>query len=208
MVETNQLRAWRGEFGNAYTDRCVPNWEARRPAFDKMIGGLDLTKILEVGCNRGHNLQLLADMFSNAEVVGIEPNPYAVRITRESSSKIAALHGDAFDIPFKDNYFDLVFTAGVLIHIALTDLPAALAEIHRASGRYILAVEYFAEKETTINYRGHDDLLWKRDFCKHYIEQHPQLDLVRSGKWEAGTAGMDECNWWLFEKNSPLNIGK
>jgi ubiquinone/menaquinone biosynthesis C-methylase UbiE len=112
---------------------------------------------------------------------------------------MAVLRGHAFDLPFEDGYFDLAFTAGVLIQIALADLPRALSEIHRVSGRFILAIEYFAERETAISYRGHEDLLWKRDFLKHYQMQFPALSLLRTGYWDR-EHGFDRTHWWLLEK--------
>jgi pseudaminic acid biosynthesis-associated methylase len=157
--------------------------------------------VLEVGCNRGHNLLALAELLEdNGDIVGIEPNRYALELTRAASTQITALYGHAFDIPFKDGNFDLVFTAGMLIHIPLSDLPTVLGEICRVSRRYVLAVEYFAEEETAILYRGHTDLLWKRNFLLHYQTQCPELALIRSGYWGLGD-GFDRTHWWLFEKS-------
>ena len=199
-MTTHQLRVWEGEFGKAYTDRGVTDWPVRLPAFQKMLDGLPVKRVREVGCNRGHNLVALVELLGEgSDVVGIEPNRYALELARETSVKIGALYGHAFDIPFKDGYFDLVFTCGVLIHVSLKDLPKALMEIYRVSKRYILAIEYYAEEETVIHYRGRDDLLWKRDFLKHYQTQFPDLTLIRSGYWEPED-GFDRCHWWLLEK--------
>ena len=195
-----QLDIWQGEFGQAYTDRNVIDWQTRRPAFQQILEGIEISQALEVGCNRGHNLIALADLFGDGcDVVGIEPNRHALELVRASSVKVGALPGNVFDLPFKDQSFDLVFTAGVLIHIALDDLAAALSEIHRVSRRYILAIEYFAEEETVINYRGYDDALWKRDFLKHYQSHFPGLSLLRHGYWES-EHGFDRTHWWLLEK--------
>lgn len=196
----SQLDAWKGEFGEAYTDRNVADWRARQPGFREVLGGLELRGVLEVGCNRGHNLVALADLLGeDADVVGIEPNRHAQRIARAASDRIGVLSGNAFELPFRDGTFDLVFTAGVLIHISLADLPRALAEIHRVSRRYVVALEYFAEEETAIPYRGREDLLWKRDFLRHYQTQFPDLRLVRSGYF-GPEQGFDRTTWWLLEK--------
>lgn len=198
MIE--QLNTWQGDFGKAYTDRNAVEWKKRQPAFQNMIGDLDIHKILEVGCNRGHNLITLSQIIqNNPELVGLEPNPYALDIARQTSTQIGVLQGNAYDQPFKDDYFDLVFTANVLIHIPLENLSAVLGEIYRVSKRYILAVEYYAEEETVIHYRGHDNLLWKRNFLKHYQDQFPTLKLVKSGYW-SDEDGFDRSHWWLLEK--------
>lgn len=200
---THQLETWKGEFGNAYTDRNVIDWHTRLPAFRRMIEGLPLQRVLEVGCNRGHNLLALAEILGRScEIVGIEPNCHALEYARAASTDIAVLDGHALDIPFKDAYFDLVFTAGVLIHIPLSDLPQALTEICRVSRRYVLAVEYFSEEEMAIVYRGHESLLWKRNFLRHYQDQCPGWTLIRNGYW-GPEDGFDRVHWCLLERREP-----
>lgn len=196
----HQLNTWHGEFGNAYTDRNPVDWQVRLPAFQTALEGLHLPRVLEVGCNRGHNLVALSKCLgSETEIIGLEPNDYALSIAQTLDAPVTAHHGDVFDIPFEDGRFDLVFTSNVLIHISLENLPLALNEIYRVSNRYILAIEYFAESETEIFYRGHSALLWKRDFPKHYHEQFPNLTMIRNGYWEPED-GFDRSHWWLFEK--------
>jgi pseudaminic acid biosynthesis-associated methylase len=185
----DELRAWEGDFGEAYTQRNVADWRVRQPAFREMIDGLPIQRVLEVGCNRGHNLVALADLLgAEAEVVAIEPNPVAREIARAASAKVAG-------------YFDLAFTAGVLIHVPLEKLPAAIAQIYRVSRRYVLAIEYFDEQETNIPYHGRTDLLWKRNFLQHYQTQFPDLALVRQGYF-GPESGFDRCHWWLMEKTA------
>lgn len=204
---TAQLNTWEGEFGKEYTDRNKIEWSKRAPSFAKMLEGLQLKNILEVGCNRGHNLVALSEIFKDAlpGITGIEPNGYAIEIARKSSPLISVLKADAFNIPFKDGYFDLAFTAGVLIHISLKDLHRAMREIYRVSGKYILAVEYFAEEETEIQYRGSTDLLWKRNFLKHYQQLFPDLKLVKNGYW-GENEGFDRTTWWLMEKTGHFSM--
>lgn len=199
---TDQLEMWQNSFGNDYTDRNNIDWQTRLPAFRHILDGLDIKRVLEVGCNKGHNLIALDHLFGDGiDIVGIEPNKHALYLARSATSKVSFLYGTVFDIPFKDRYFDLVFTAGVLIHIPLDSLAVALSEIYRVSNQYILAIEYFAEKETTVHYRGYANLLFKRDFFSHYQSQFPDLKLVRNG-YLAPEDGFDRCHWWLFEKAS------
>ncbi len=194
------MEVWRGEFGKAYTDRNLIDWRIRLPAFRRMLDGLCLTQVCEVGCNRGHNLLALTELLGGGcGIVGVEPNPYALRAARLSSPRVGLVSGDAFGLPFKDGHFDLVFTSGVLIHIPPSCLAPALTEICRVSRRYILAIEYFADMDTAIPYRGHDDLLWKRDFLAHYQRQFPALHLRQRGFW-GREDGFDDTHWWLLEK--------
>jgi pseudaminic acid biosynthesis-associated methylase len=205
---TQQLVVWEGDFGTEYTDRNVIDWHVRLPAFRQMLEGLEIQRVLEVGCNRGHNLLALANLLGDAgEIVGIEPNRHALGEARAACSPAAALYGHAMDIPFKNGVFDLVFTAGVLIHIPLSDLPVAMQEICRVSRRYVLAIEYYAQEETVIPYRGRTDLLWKRDFLQHYRQQCPRLSLIRSGYW-GPDVGFDRTHWWVMEKVTDCGAGR
>src|SRR5205823_5582911 len=90
--------------------------------------------------------------------------------------------GSAFDLPYKDGFFDLVFTSGVLIHISPQEIDRAIAEIARCSRHAIWGFEYFAETYTAIPYRGRSNLLWKTDFAKLYTDQIPGLRVVRERK--------------------------
>jgi pseudaminic acid biosynthesis-associated methylase len=192
-----KLKRWDSSFGVEYTNRNVVVPESRLNAFKSMLGGLRITRILEVGCNVGHNLVAISKI-GKYQLVGLEPSEYAV-LQGRSNNNLSILQGNIFDIPFKDGYFDLVFTSGVLIHISLDDLPKAIDEMYRVSSKYLLVIEYYAEKETVIPYHGHNDMLWKRDFKKQFEERYPKLKLVRSGYWDK-TDGFDRTHWWLFEK--------
>jgi len=195
---TKQLEVWSGDFGKQYTDRNQVDWRSRAPFLRTIVEGLKLVDVLEVGCNRGHNLTALRDILGErANLIGIEPCSHAR--TAAIAAGVDARDADAFALPFPDGSFDLVFTAGVLIHVALEDLPRAMREIHRCSRHYILAVEYFSEDETPISYRGHEGLLWKRDFLRHYQQLFPDLSLVRQGHFEE----WDRTTWWLLQKAVP-----
>jgi pseudaminic acid biosynthesis-associated methylase len=197
---STQLQRWSTEFGREYTNRNVIDWHTRLPAFRTMLSGLPIQRALEVGCNRGHNLLALSELLGEqGEVVGVEPNAYAVEIARQSSSKVAVLRGNITELPFRTGYFDLVFTVGVLIHVPLESLQAAILELARASSRYLLAAEYFAEQETTISYRGSNELLWKRNFPGYFQGLLPGINLSRSG-YLAPEEGFDRVHWWLFEQ--------
>jgi SAM-dependent methyltransferase len=93
---TYQRKIWEGDFGKAYTDRNVIDWRTRLPAFRKMLDGLLVEQVCEVGCNRGHNLIALAELIGEpSNIIGVEPNQHALEIARASSVKIGCLYGHA-----------------------------------------------------------------------------------------------------------------
>ncbi|MGA1980103.1 MAG: pseudaminic acid biosynthesis-associated methylase [Sedimentisphaerales bacterium] len=188
---TEQIRTWRGTFGKEYTDRNTltleqmdelykRNYGVSRTELNKaFLGDLDRSiKILEVGSNLGNQLLSLQKMgFEN--LYGIEVNSYAIERAKANTKNINIIRGDAFDIPFKNRYFDLVFTSGVLIHIAPQDTEGAIKEIHRCSRNYIWGFEYYADTYTEVRYRGHNNLLWKTDFAGLYLNFFDDLELVK-----------------------------
>ncbi len=109
---------------------------------------------------------------------GIEIQSYALELARSRVPDVKFTQASVLAIPYPDQNFDLVFTSGVLIHIAPTDVPVALAEIHRCAKTWVWGSEYYAPRMTEVSYRGHDSLLWKTDYAQLYVERFPDLELV------------------------------
>ena len=190
-----QLNRWKDNFGDEYTRRNVVDWRSRIPIFERILDGLEIDSVLEVGCNRGHNLLAIHDIIGDKEIYGIEPNGYARSLAQREGLDV--INGDICDIPFKDGYFDLVFTYGVLIHIPENMLPRALNELYCVSRHYIVLAEYFSEKDEVIHYRGYDDMLWRRNYLEWFLSQTfpNSVTLIRSGFEKKG-----RITWWVFKK--------
>lgn len=197
-MQTSQLDLWRSQFGRDYTDRNDHEKPERVVSWRRLLHGIEPQRVLEVGCNVGWNLEYLRRL-GVPELFGVEPQLHAVERARWRGPQFGVVHGTAFDLPFKDGWFDLAFTSGVLIHISPETLGTALDEIYRVSRRWIVAIEYDHHAETEIAYRGHAGALWKRDHRAAWQARHPDLRLVRS--IPLGTEdGYDNCTGHLFEK--------
>ncbi len=191
MKNTEQMQEWSGEFGKQYTDRnfmtlnemedlWISNYGFTRTQMNKkFLENLPFDmKILEVGSNIGNQLLCLQKAgFTN--LYGIELQSYAVEIAKSRTKNINIIQGSAFDIPYKDGYFDMVFTSGVLIHISPDDINNVLDEIYRCAKRFIWGAEYFFEEYINVPYRDKNELLWKGNFSKMYIERFKNLQLVK-----------------------------
>lgn len=195
---TDQLQLWTSKFGEEYTKRNDQPRPERVASWRRIMSELPVKRILEVGCNVGWNLSYLSSI-DDYDTFGVEPQPYAVLEARASRPDSCIVQAHAFDLPFKSGYFDLVFTAGVLIHIHPRDLERAMDEIYRVSSRYVLYIEYDANEETEIHYRDNSEALWKRDHRALWQERYPSLSVVRSG-FLGQQQGFDDCTWCLFEK--------
>ena len=190
MKKSKQIDFWQGDFGKSYNSRnsfsqaewdqfYTKTWGITRIEMNqKCIGDLPKdSKILEVGSNIGMQLEGLQRMgFTN--LYGIEIQQEAVELSKKTTKNINIIQGSAFDIPFKDNYFDVVFTSGVLIHIAPGDLPEVMDEMFRCSSKYIFGFEYFNEEVTDVLYRDNSGFLWKADYADLFLKRFPQLSIV------------------------------
>ena len=192
MIEmTKQMEKWSGDFGKEYTDRNAFSLEeldtlykskygvTRTQLNQRFLEGMDRSiRVLEVGSNVGNQLLCLQSMgFVN--LYGIELQSYAVELSKARTKRINIIEGSAFDIPYKDGYFDLVFTSGVLIHINPSDIVWALREILRCTREYIWGFEYYVDEHIEIIYRGHQELLWKADYAKLYLQQFEDLKIAK-----------------------------
>ena len=191
IAETPQKKSWAGDFGREYTDRNTLSGAqldslyrtnygiTRRQLNEAQLADVPRdARILEVGCNSGNQLLLLREMgFTN--LWGAEVQSYALELARARVPDAQLSQASALDLPYEDAGFDLVFTSGLLIHISPADLERALDEIHRCARTWIWGMEYYAPEVTQVNYRGHDDLLWKMDYVKRYLDRFDDLELVR-----------------------------
>lgn len=185
LAYTAQMKKWDSSFGRNYTKRNPHTAEATDLLYEKTItgltrsamnerflSGLKIDNVLEVGCNVGAQLLILSKM-GYKNLYGIELQEKVVDYAKSNTKRrdINIVKGSALDIPFKDAFFDLVFTSTVLIHIAPSDINVVLDEIYRCSRKYIWGYEYYADKYTMIEYRGEKNLLWKADFAQLFINR-------------------------------------
>jgi pseudaminic acid biosynthesis-associated methylase len=180
---TKQMDFWNGDFGKAYTERSTfdpdawdefyrQSWGATKAElqaefFDSLPKD---TRFLEVGANTGMQLVGLQRQ-GFTELYGIELQAFAVEKAKAVTENIQLVCGSGFDMPFRDAWFDVVMTNGVLIHISPSDHHRIIGEMLRTSRKFIFGWEYYAPKLTEVNYRGHEGFLWKADFPTLIIQE-------------------------------------
>jgi pseudaminic acid biosynthesis-associated methylase len=215
-MRTQQIEFWSGDFGRDYTDRNTTDHKAWNRQYIEKYGVSRLNmndeflkdlpknlRVLEVGCNTGQQLEALRQQgFGN--VNGIELQFYAIKNARNRVHGIPVLQGSGFEIPFKTGSFDLVFTSGVLIHIAPDDLSTIMGEIYRCTSRFIWGFEYYSDSMTEINYRGNTSVLWKADHASIFMRSFPDLTLIKKKFYQyidGNEHGNVDC-MYLLEKQT------
>lgn len=200
--EKSRLEAlWAGTFGDSYVDRNAEAHVGREPFWRERVEALGTTSALEVGCNVGGNLVWLATLLGEEHVAGVEINEQAVAVARERLPAADIRTGMATDLPFDDGAFDLVFTAGVLIHQSREALPTVMDEIVRVADRHVICAEYYAPELVEVPYRGHSGALFKDDYGQRYLERHPGLTLVDQGFLPASEGAWDDVTHWTLRKD-------
>ena len=101
-------------------------------------------RVLELGCGTGNNLRFLAE--EGFQAFGIDASKTAIELAGQQLAGWgldAGLHFGTFtELPFDDEYFDLVIDRAAIVHNEYADVVRALHESHRVlkPGAHILSI--------------------------------------------------------------------
>jgi spore coat polysaccharide biosynthesis protein SpsF len=147
------------------------------------------------------NLRAIKLLFPKIDLFGIEINKTASEELATYLGKDNVFNGSIFDYQ-PNKKFDVSLIKGVLIHINLEMLDEVYSKLYKSSNKYILICEYYNPSPVTINYRGHSDRLFKRDFAGEMLEKFSDLKLVDYGFCYKRDKAFpqDDVTWFLLEK--------
>lgn len=205
---TQQEEFWAGQFGDEYIQRnCSEEYLASNLNFfsKSLSKATRISSCIEFGANVGMNLRAIKLLFPKIELYGIE-------INSKASTELANFIGDknvlnGSIINFKvENKFDLSLIKGVLIHINPEFLPRVYENLYESSNKYILIAEYYNSTPVSIEYRGHKEKLFKRDFAGEFMEKYPYTRIVDYGfvYKRDPSFPQDDITWFLIEKNEKI----
>jgi ubiquinone/menaquinone biosynthesis C-methylase UbiE len=98
----------------------------------KAVSNGKAATVLEIGCGQGMGAKIIHDLFSPKKYVGIDLDAKMIRRARQKGSGLphtTFMEGDASNLPFPDESFDLVVDFGIVHHIP--NWRDALTEVHR-----------------------------------------------------------------------------
>jgi SAM-dependent methyltransferase len=103
----------------------------------------DKPKILDVGCGKGFLLFDFLKVQPDAEIHGIDISEYAIENSKEEVQGCLKI-GSATDLPWVDDYFDLVISINTFHNLYNYELADALKEFERVGkGHKYLCVESY-----------------------------------------------------------------
>jgi len=188
------------DWGNEEGDWIKGYWDSRnhshRNFLIERICKFSPSSILEIGCNCGPNLYLLAKKFPDAEIRGIDINPMAVQkgnelFASEGISNVKLSVGKADDLgEFQDKTFDIVFTDAVLIYIGPDKIKKVIQEMLHVVRRALIVVEqhYFESRNEDPHGLGvYRYGRWIRDYIgllKQFVpEEHISITRITEDIW-------------------------
>ena len=205
---TAQETFWSGPFGDQYLHR---NQDAQLLAsnfhlFSNILAHTHgIRSIMEFGANIGMNLVPLQRLLPEVALSALEINQNAVDQLHSLKAKqlpeLQIYHSAIQDFSPTTPY-DLVFTKGVLIHIAPESLANVYQRLYQSCHRYLLVAEYYNPTPVNIPYRGHQDRLFKRDFAGELLDQFSDLRLIAYdfAYHRDPHFPQDDISWFLLSK--------
>lgn len=203
---TDQLKLWRGQFGDDYhtrnvlTDTDIKNREVFWSQILNSVGDDIPKSILEIGAGNGINIQALSNIYSRfgheLYINAVEPNEKARLSLCEQNIITGAIYPTLENGPEKH---DLVFTSGVLIHIHPDQLLDFTKKIYQLSNKYIVCAEYFRPEPEIKHYRGEENALFLRDYGAYWLDNYPLQCISFGFAWKR-LIGVDDLTWQIFKK--------
>jgi spore coat polysaccharide biosynthesis protein SpsF len=207
---TEQEAFWAGDFGTEYIHR---NMEHK-----KMVSNISLfshalrmtgpiKSCIEFGANIGLNLAALRILYPGQLQYALEINEKAAKELRnhlpdENVFEMSILDFDPQVAATKGQGYDLVLAKGFLIHINPDYLVTVYEKLYTCTRKYLLIAEYYNPTPVMVNYRGHDDRLFKRDFAGELMDKYPDLVLLDYGfvYHRDPSFPQDDITWFLMKK--------
>lgn len=204
MFKTNQEHFWAGEFGEQYIDRNQGEklLASNLNFFTKALkGARNIRSVIEFGANIGMNLKALKLLYPGLDLKGIELNETASKLLGKEIGEGNTFFGSIFDYR-SDSKFQLSLIKGVLIHINPEMLDIVYEKLYDSSEKYILIAEYYNPTPVAIQYRGHADRLFKRDFAGEFLDKYKDTELIDYGfSYRRDPAfPQDDITWFLIKK--------
>ena len=123
-------------------------WAPVAKAMIEHYGLKDGDKVLDIGCGKGFLLYEISLLVPGIEIYGIDISDYAIANSKEEIKDCLQI-GNANQLPFPDNHFDLVYSITTLHNLHNYDLDKALREMERVGkqNKYLCVESYRNEIE-------------------------------------------------------------
>ncbi|MCP1716321.1 spore coat polysaccharide biosynthesis protein SpsF [Methanocalculus alkaliphilus] len=201
---TEQELFWAGDFGSEYIKRNQGEelLASNIAFFCQALCNAEKPKTcIEFGANIGMNLKALKLLYPQQKQYAIEINKDAVDELQSLLPPENIFHTSILDYK-PEVVYDLTMIKGVLIHINPDYLSQVYEKLYQSTGKYLLISEYYNPSPVQIPYRGHNERLFKRDFCGEILDTYSDLRLIDYGfvYHRDPNYPQDDINWFLLKR--------
>lgn len=189
LEESREEKMYRSDKHEAYWQNIRLN-EIR-----KIFGQIKAEKFLDVGCADGIYIRIFNSLYKNTYTLGLDiANNYLKKIRiNNGDNNISLIQGDANNLPFKKDYFDIVLCSETLEHVI--DPEKSFYELYRVSNRYII-----------VSVPGHTPFFYIGKYLG-IIKKQDVPDIFSSpGKGHINELDVKCIKKYLLEKNVKYNI--
>jgi spore coat polysaccharide biosynthesis protein SpsF len=204
MYKTEQENFWANEFGTQYIERNQGEQllASNLNFFTKALQQAGrIESCIEFGANIGMNLKALKLLYPSIRPNAIEINENAANSLGDFIGKDNVYNGSIFEYKVESKV-QLSLIKGVLIHINPNMLQKVYEQLYNSSEKFILIAEYYNPTPVSLNYRGHEDRLFKRDFAGEFLDKYQDTELIDYGfSYRRDPAfPQDDITWFLIKK--------
>ena len=141
---------------------------------------LSLKNTLEIGCSNGYRLNYLKQLKKRFNFFGIDPSKKAINEGKKIFKNISLERGTADNLPFHDNYFDLIIFGFCLYLCDRSHLFKIIYDADRVlkSGGVIIIHDFYSTIPYSNNYKHLKKIKsYKMDYSKLFTH-HPSYKLL------------------------------
>jgi len=178
-LNEDKCKYLQNRWGDYDSFRTNPNKENKLPIMDELDFLVDMydgqAEVLEVGCGSGHFMWVLRKKVK--KLIGLDYSASMLKLLEEQfasekyrsdyiAPEMELVEGSCWDMPFEDNYADIVFQVDVCMHIGGS--WDAIKEMIRVSRKFVLF--------TGPSFEQFDNVMNKRIDKKSFAVSVPLLE--------------------------------
>ena len=114
-------------------------WQATVKRFRDYYHLAEDASVLDVGCAKGFMLHDFKELMPNLTIAGIDISEYAIEHAIETMKPFLRI-GNAKELPYEDNSFDLVISIHTIHNLPLVECKQALREIQRVTRQHAFII--------------------------------------------------------------------
>ena len=151
---------WLRKSGDYWKDYLKTWNHPHRNVISSMLKRLTWYSLVEFGCGSGPNLANIVTNIPNRQLAGIDINPEAIKLARESFKGAMFRVESCDNVLLSDKASDIVLSDMLLIYVGPLKIQKYLKEMRRIARNYIVLHEF------------HEKSWWRRQYLRIFSGRH------------------------------------